>query len=393
MAFSPIITRLYGPEAFGLLGTFMAIVGIVTPIAALSYPIAIVLPKEDSDARGIARISIFIVFTIAILLFLFLLVAGDWVVKTLKVQEIAPFIFLIPLVIVFTTWLQINQQWLIRKKEFRVTARVTIFQAFILNSCKSGIGFFRPLAEVLLVLAALGNGLHALMLNYGVRRVAKEFAKEKRYPVSSLWRLARNYYDFPLYRTPQVFINAFSHQSAPVLMLAALFGPVPAGFYALGVRVLGLPSALIGGAVGSVFYPRVTQAAHAGEDVTKLIFRATMGLVAIGMVPFGLIFVFGPWMFGFVFGNGWVVAGEYARWLSFMYFFNFINKPAVGAVPVLNIQKGMLVYQILTTGAKLLGLFIGFFLFKDDVVAICFFSISGALAYFILIIWVIYSSK
>lgn len=28
MAFAPIITRLYGPEAFGLLGTFMAILAI-----------------------------------------------------------------------------------------------------------------------------------------------------------------------------------------------------------------------------------------------------------------------------------------------------------------------------------------------------------------------------
>jgi O-antigen/teichoic acid export membrane protein len=47
MAFAPLITRLYGPEAFGLLGTFVAILGIVTPLAALTYPIAIVLPKSD----------------------------------------------------------------------------------------------------------------------------------------------------------------------------------------------------------------------------------------------------------------------------------------------------------------------------------------------------------
>ena len=46
MAFAPIITRFYGPEAFGLLGTFTAILGIVMPIAALSYPIAIVLLHE-----------------------------------------------------------------------------------------------------------------------------------------------------------------------------------------------------------------------------------------------------------------------------------------------------------------------------------------------------------
>jgi O-antigen/teichoic acid export membrane protein len=70
MAFSPIITRLYGPEAFGLLGTFMAIVAVVTPLAALSYPIAIVLPKEDIDARGIAKLSAYIAVCIAALVLL-----------------------------------------------------------------------------------------------------------------------------------------------------------------------------------------------------------------------------------------------------------------------------------------------------------------------------------
>ena len=40
MAFSSIITKLYGPEAFGLLGAFVAVLAIVMPIAALSYPVA-----------------------------------------------------------------------------------------------------------------------------------------------------------------------------------------------------------------------------------------------------------------------------------------------------------------------------------------------------------------
>jgi IS5 family transposase len=56
MGFSPVITRLYGPEAFGLLGVFMAMVQVLVPAAALTYPIAIVLPKEDRDARVLARL-------------------------------------------------------------------------------------------------------------------------------------------------------------------------------------------------------------------------------------------------------------------------------------------------------------------------------------------------
>ena len=47
MLLSPIITRLYGPEAYGHMGVFLAIVGVIAPVAALTYPIAIVLPKKE----------------------------------------------------------------------------------------------------------------------------------------------------------------------------------------------------------------------------------------------------------------------------------------------------------------------------------------------------------
>src|SRR5699024_8319031 len=63
---SPIITRLYGPEAYGVLGTFTAMANIIIPIAALTYPIAIVLPKKDEEAIGMAQLSLIITFLIAI---------------------------------------------------------------------------------------------------------------------------------------------------------------------------------------------------------------------------------------------------------------------------------------------------------------------------------------
>ncbi|MEI8616628.1 oligosaccharide flippase family protein [Pseudoalteromonas sp. B193] len=57
MLFAPIITRFYGAEAFGLLGTFTAVLAILVPIAALAYPIAIVLPKNDDDAESNSKVE------------------------------------------------------------------------------------------------------------------------------------------------------------------------------------------------------------------------------------------------------------------------------------------------------------------------------------------------
>jgi len=393
MAFAPVISRLYSPEAFGLLGTFTAVVAMITPIAALSYPIAIVLPREDSVAKGIARLSAYISLAMAMVVALFLLTGRHKLLGLLQVEAIAAFVLLIPLNILFAAWLEIAQQWLIRKNLFHIKAKAAVAQALLVNSAMTGIGWFNPVAAVLIVLSTIGSALHAALLYFGLSQAKQEKLQESdSQPGESLLALAKRHYDFPLYRAPQVFINAIS-QSLPVLMLASFFGPASAGFYVLCKRLLEMPSALIGKSVGDVFYSRITEAAHRGENLTRLIVKATLALAVIGFLPFAIVIAYGPWLFGVVFGAEWVVAGEYARWLALMMFFFFINKPAIAAVPVMGLQRTLIIYEIFSTGTKILALYIGFVLFMDDVLGVAFFSIVGMIAYIFLIVWVIFSSK
>jgi O-antigen/teichoic acid export membrane protein len=389
MAFAPLITRLYGPEAFGLLGAFMAIVAVATPLAALAYPIAIVLPRDDRDALGLVRLSAILSFAIALLAAAGLWAGGDWLTATLGAESVAGFLFLIPLGMLFAAWMQIAQQWLIRKKEFGVVARSAVAHSLILNSAKSGVGWLHPVGAVLIVLATLGHALHAALLFIGARRRYQGSADEREEgPATPLRELAHRHRDFPLYRAPQNFINAAS-ESLPVLMLAAFFGPAAAGFYTLGKMVMGIPSTLLGKAVTDVFYPRITEAAYNGENLPQHIVRATGALLAIGIVPFGLVVLFGPWLFSFVFGGEWAMAGEYGRWLALFFLFNFINKPSVAAVPVLGIQRGLLVYELFSTGAKVLGLVAGFYWFASDLWAVALFSVIGVAAYSAMILWIL----
>src|SRR5699024_9062559 len=106
-----------------------------------------------------------------------------------------------------------------------------------------------------------------------------------------------------------------------------------------------------------------------GENVSRLITKATLALMGIGIVPFGLVIIFGPWLFEFVFGQGWDVAGEYARWIALTSFAVFMNKPAVRSMPVLSAQGIHLIYTIVILATRVLSLLIGFFVFKSDIVA------------------------
>src|SRR5699024_8255783 len=77
---SPIITRLYGPEAYGMMGVFQSTIQIIIPIAALTYPVAIVLPKSDQDAKGIMRLSVYISIALSIITLMMLLMFNKSIV-------------------------------------------------------------------------------------------------------------------------------------------------------------------------------------------------------------------------------------------------------------------------------------------------------------------------
>lgn len=375
---SPIITRLYGPEAFGLMGAFLAIISILSPIAALTYPIAIVLPKRDQDAKGLIQLSLLITLIISIISLITLVLFNKQIISIFNLKDIAAFLYLIPLVIIFSGLVQVVHQWLIRTKQFSINARVTILQSLLLNGSKIGIGLFNPIGAVLVVISALGSGLQALMMIFFAKRsdyqTDTQFAGEKK----TLKELAKQHNDFPKYRAPEVFLNAVS-TGLPVLMLTAFFGPASAGFYTIGRTVLTMPSRLIGNAVGDVFYPRIAEAAINKEDLTKLIKKGTWALAGVGLVPFGLIILFGPFLFSFVFGSDWAMAGEYARWIALWSYLGFMNTPSVKALPVLRAQRFHLFYTIFMLITRLGVLGIGYYVFSSDLVAIALFGISGAL--------------
>lgn len=397
MVLSPIITRLYGPQAFGIMGSFSAIVRILGPIAALTYPIAIVLPRNDREAKEIIRLSLIITSIISLISLFILLIFNDPIVRIFNLKEIKNFLFLVPIVIGFAGLLQVSEQWLIRTKQFSINARVTVIQSLIVNLGKVGVGLFYPFAVVLVIFTAVADGIRATLMIIFSRRnhrqqanisLVGKRAKEK----IPMKKIAKRYYDFPIYRAPEVLFNSISH-GVPVLMLTAFFGPASAGFYSIGRTVLTLPSRLIGKAIGDVFYPRIAEAANNKENMTDLIKKATFALIGAGILPFGAIVLFGPFLFSFVFGSDWNMAGEYARWLSLWAAFSFVARPSVRSLPVLNAQRFHLIFTIVTTGLRVSGIAIGYFVFSSDLISVALFGIFSAISNMFLIIVTLNMSK
>lgn len=393
LAFTPIITRLYGPEAYGLQGVFLSVTTLLGTVAALGYPLAIVLPRSDAQALALVRVSLHVGAIVCSITGAIFAIAGHRVLSAFSAESIAGLAMLVPAAMFLSVASNVQGGWLVRKKAFALTAKYSVYTAIVLNATKVVMGFVSPTGAVLIASNVLGSAFGVLLTQIGWRRAKARLtgaqpsdADSQEAP--SLLAAAIAHRDFPLLRTPQNLINAFS-RNLPTLLLSTYFGAGAAGQYSLTLSVLTKPTTLIGQSVMSVFYPRVNEAFHKGENARRLIVKATLALAATGLAPFLALVIAAPSLFGLAFGEEWVVAGEYARWLAGWIFFQYINRPAVSAIPALRLQGGLLVYEIFSTGSKVLALWVGFAMFQSALTAVALFSIVGVVAYVWLILWVI----
>src|SRR5690606_8074970 len=113
MAFSPVISRIYSPEAFGVLGTFMALLNIFAPVGAFAYPVAIVLPKSDKDARGLAKLSVLLSLISTAFLSCIVIFFGVHISRAFGLESISNYLLLVPVSMFFASLVQVMQNFLI----------------------------------------------------------------------------------------------------------------------------------------------------------------------------------------------------------------------------------------------------------------------------------------
>lgn len=387
MAFSPAITRIYGPETFGAMGTFIAIFEMISPLAALSYPLAMVLPKQDSDAIGLAKISLWIALLTSLITAVVLILFKTSIVDAFNLHTIEAYILILPITMLFAVLMTISSQWTIRKRLFNLKAKSAIIQALIISLMKAGLGLLNPSAIILIGTTSFGYLLQAVLIGIGIREKNKDDnpSTHSSYQVSGL---LKQYKDFAYFRTPQIFLNSIG-QSLPILMLANLFTPAAVGFYVLARTVLFVPSNLIGTSVAEVFYPKFVETIRNGESGKKLLIKACATLAAIGSLPYLVLIAFGPWLFALIFGADWREAGEYSRWMSAWLFVVLVTRPIIAAIPALALQGLFLAFEAIAVLIRIMAILIGYYWIGSALGAVIAFSLSNVIIYTVLTLLII----
>lgn len=127
------------------------------------------------------------------------------------------------------------------------------------------------------------------------------------------------------------------------------------GFYSISVRVLGLPLSVVSGNVSRVFFEEASREFKTTGGFRKAFNKSTIFLVSLAIPMVIFMMIFAPPLCGFVFGEGWEVAGEYIKILAPMFGIRFVVTALSPGLLIANKQNYELVLQLMLVAASVIS--------------------------------------
>ena len=338
---TPILTRLYTPEEFGILASFSAVLGMLSGAAALRYELAIPLPEKECDAVALVILALAVALALSFIVSLLIWGTGSSFLEWAGLTSLFPYMWFLPVGMFFACTYQIFNYWAIRQRAYGAIGKTRLSQATgnVLTQGVAGIVGWGPIGLV------LGNLVGRML---GIVTLARGFRKavSQREGID-IFAVAQRYIRFPMYSSVATTLNIAGAQ-LPVLLITIYFGTEAAGWLLLSQRIMGVPMSLIGHSAGQVFTGEAATLSRVDPaGFYQLFLRVSRHLFMLGCPVLLLIGLVAPLFFGKLLGPGWEMSGSITLVLSPMYIAQFIVSPISQTLTILERQDLQLYSDII----------------------------------------------
>lgn len=333
---TPVITRLFTPDEIGELGVFLRITAFITAIATARYELSLPLPKRDQHAFQLFRLSL----RIATITLLSTLLIGliYWGIQGFSATN-----FWIVLMIVvgsfFMIFKNIGTNWAIRMNNYKAISASSILTSFTANGLKivAGLLAFGSLGLIIATVIGGGAAIFFFVKDYLNTKYLDGFQRSKK----KIQVLSKRHRDFPIYNLPHMLLD-HGRELLIAFFVVWYFDQSVFGSYDHSFRMLKLPLALIGTAMGQVFFNRCSRMYSEHKALFPMLKRTTLQLFLISIIPFSIVFFFGEDLFLWVFGAEWGLSGRISELLAPWLMINFVASPISTIPMVVEKQKAFL---------------------------------------------------
>ena len=383
---SPVLSRLYTPEEFGVLALFMSVAAVIGIISTGRYELAIMLPAEKRDAQNLILLSLSFSLLVSVLTLILVILLREPILAFFESPELAPWLYLIPVMVLAMGFYQTFNYWSTRNKTFRLNAASRISQSAVASSGQLTLGIMKTGSAGLIAGVIAGQITSALVLSWKTFRHFSDL--KSAVSMADMKMNAKRYSDFLKINTPHAFVDSLKNEGI-VYLIIYFFTKGILGSYAFAYRILKAPVSLIGNSLYQVFYQKASRAMQEGIPIRPMVLRIYRNLFLLGLPAFGLLFLFTPQIFSFVFGDKWLMAGQIAQILIPWLFLNFLATPVSCLTVVMNKQKEAMLITIIDVGLKAAAVLIGG-ISGDYRLSFILLSISSSLVLIFALFWYYY---
>lgn len=348
---TPLIARIYGPEAYGIYGLYIALVMNITSFTDLGYSIAYVLPKENERFMHLFRFNLTLLGMAVVLTAVVGLFKEELYTAIPSWGPLGDLIHLLPLGVAVYGLAVFFTQWLTRIRAFSTSVYIGSSTTITLRLFNLGYGLWRGATSFGLIIGdVVVNSLAAVaysiaLSKHGLRELFAGWSWAR------MRELAVEYKRYPLFTFPERWVNQIGMQ-LPVFLL--INDPVIVGQFALSSSLLMIPLRVLGYSFSTVF---IQKAAETVNDDPELLGRITKGLYQrlfwVGLVPFTCMMYFSDVVFTFVLGEQWHDAGVITAFLGLFFFFRLTSEPMVTIFYAQRREHALLLFHIVLTSIRL----------------------------------------
>ena len=260
---TPILSRLYSPEAYGEWGVFSSVIMILSSVIFLSYENAIVRSKDSRELPGLTCLCILlaiIIISLTVLVF--------WLGSLCKIQFFMdyPSVPLLVVVLIITAIDVLFSNISNRYSKYNTISIAGITMGVSQAASRLAFGII-PLAKGLIFGNLLALFLKAAYYFKDLCRIIKNDIIH-RVSYSEIKHVAIKYRKFPLFDAPARLIE-YVIGNIVIILLSVFFDLKEIGCFSMISQLVQMPLSLMGASMATVYFKDLTEVS---SDKKKLAF-------------------------------------------------------------------------------------------------------------------------
>lgn len=369
IAFTPILTRLFTPDDFGIFAFYLSIVVIICAFNSGKYEQSIPLVSSDEQADNLFVGTLLIISSVTVILYI--VTYFIWLQEITELNKIGNMIWLLPLSAALLSIYQALTYWHNRKSNFKKISKNLTFQSGINVIVSLIFGFLGSKSGLI-----YGDFFAKLFSSFNL------FGKFEKID----WNLIKSsyikYIDSPKYLVPATLLNAVSKQ-LPIIVFGLLFLPKLIGFLLVAQRVFQSPIGIVSTSLSQVILNRMSNEFKENKNCKSTYNKAFLFLSLLPIPAAVIIYLFIDKLVILFFGAAWAELGLLIKILFPFYYIYFIS----GTLNIVLIAAGKkrvnLLMQVIYFISTILLILLCYVYKLDAIQAVTVYSITSSISFLI----------